>query len=184
MRKSKPVIILLSIQLVIALSLALINPVSDYVIRRKGTEYTFSVEEAWLTGDFVNYVEANCYIEFRFDFDRFEYHPENYAIIETDENGISYISKLSEIPPENGNWLGTEEKEFDWFCCYSSNKLDYSLIENAFKNIDLFEDFSFSDSYEITVKVSVYKGKAVLNSFLVDGVEIEEFLTTFKEAQQ
>ena len=95
MRKLKPVVILLSIQLVIALSLTLINPVSDYVIRRKGTEYTFAVEEAWLTGDFVSYVEANCYIEFRFVYDRFEYHPENYAIIETDENGISYISSLS-----------------------------------------------------------------------------------------
>lgn len=184
MRKSRSVIILLSIQLIIALSLALINPVSDYVIRRKGTEYTFAVEEAWLTGDFVSYVEANCYIEFRFGYDRFEYHPENYAIIETDKNGISYISKLSGIPPENGDWLGTEEKPFDWFCCYSSDKLDYGPFKNAFKNIDLFEDFNFSDNYEITVKVSVYKGKAVLNTFLVDGIKIEEFLTTLKEAQK
>ncbi len=175
MRKSKPAVILLLIHLAIALSLALINPVSDYIIRQKGTEYTFAVDEAWLTGDFINYIEANCYLEFRFGFDRFEYHPENYAIIETDENGISYISALSETSPESGDWLGTEEKPFDWFCYYSSDKIDYELIENAFKNIDLFDDFNFLDSYEITVKVSVYNGKAVLNSFLVDGVEIEEF---------
>lgn len=176
MRKLKPVVILLSIQLVIALSLTLINPVSDYVIRRKGTEYTFAVEEAWLTGDFVSYVEANCYIEFRFVYDRFEYHPENYAIIETDENGISYISSLSGTPPENGDWLGTEEKPFDWYCCYSSDKSDYEAFKKAFKNTDSFENFNFSDNYEITVKVSVYKGRAVLDSFLVNGVEIEKFI--------
>ena len=59
MRKSKPAVILLLIHLAIALSLALINPVSDYIIRQKGTEYTFAVDEAWLTGDFINYIEEH-----------------------------------------------------------------------------------------------------------------------------
>lgn len=174
MRKSKPVITLLSIQLVLAVALALVNPVNDYIIRTKGTEYTFAVHESWLTGDFVNYVEANCYLDFGFDFDRFDYHSEPYAVISTDKNGLSYISELSETPPENGDWVGTEEEPFDYVCYYSSDKIDYELIENT----DLFDSnsFDFSDKYEITVRVSVYKGKTVLNAFLVNGVEIGEFL--------
>lgn len=181
MRKSKPVIILLTIHLIIALSLALINPVNDFIIRKKGTEYTFASSEAYLTGDFVNYLEANCYIDFRFDFDRFEYHTEKYAVIETDENGISYISAITDTPPENGDWLGTKEKPFEYFYCFTTDKIDYKIIENSFVSSDLFEDFEFSDKHEITVNVSVYKGRAVLNAFLVDGVEIEEFLDNYKE---
>ena len=175
MRKSKPVIILLAIQLIIALSLAFINPVCDFIVRKKGTEHTFSVDDAWFTGDFVNYLEANCYIDFRFNFDRHNFHPENYAVIATDENGISYISALSETKPENGDWLGTEDKDFGYFCYFSSEKLDYDLIEAAF-DINPVSDFELSEKYDITVSVSVYKGRAVLNKFLVNGIEIEDFI--------
>jgi len=176
MHKSKPVVIFLAIQLVIAISLALINPITDFIIRQKGTEYTFSVEEAWFTGDFTSYVEANCFLDFRFDFDRFDYHPENYAVIETDENGISYISRLSETPPESGDWIGTEEKPFDYWGYYSSDEIDYSLIEKNFGNSVLSDDFDFFKRHNITVKVSVYNGKTAFYAFLVDGVEIEKYL--------
>ena len=179
MRKSKPVIILLSVQLIIALSLALINPVCDYIVRKKGTEFTFSVYNAWFTGDFVNYLEANCYIDFRFDFDRHDYHPEKYAVISTDENGISYISSLSETKPECGDWLGTEEKSFDYFCYFASEKLDYDSVESAF-DINPVSDSELSEKYDITVSVSVYKGRAVLDKFLVNGTEIGEFLKSTK----
>ena len=176
MRKSKPVIILLAIQLIIALSLAFINPVCDFIVQKKGTEYTFSVDDAWFTGDFVNTLEANCYLDFRFDFDRHDFHPETHAVIATDENGISYISALSETKPESGDWLGTEEKAFDYYCYFSSEKLDYDLVEAAFFNTDLLSDFELTENYDITVSVSVYKGRAVLNKFLVNGIEIEDFI--------
>ena len=42
----------------------------------------------------------------------------------------------------------------------------------------LFYDYEFTDKHEVMVNVSVYKGRAVLNAILVDGVEIEEFLKT------
>lgn len=181
MRKIKPVIILLSIQLAIALTLALINPVSDFIVRKKGTEYIFALEESYLTGDFVNYIQVNAYIKLIFEFDRFESHSQDYALISTDENGISYISSLSDEKPENGNWLGSKAKTFDYYYLLTSDKIDYELIENSFISQDLFYEFEFSDKYEITAKAYVYNGKIVLDSFLVDGVELKEFLRAKKD---
>lgn len=173
MRKSKPVIILLSIQLAIALILALINPASDFIVRKKGTEHVFALGHTYLTGDFVNFMQANAGIKVTYEVDRFGNHPQkNYAIITTDENGVSYISSLSDEKPESGEWLGTEAKSYDYYYVFTSDKIDCELIEN---NQDLFYEFDFSDKYEITAKAYVYKGRAVLDSFLVDGVELEDF---------
>lgn len=176
MRKPKPVVILLSVQLIFAIALAFVNPVKDYLIRKNGTEYTFATQEAFLTGNFIDSVTAECHIKYGFDYDRFEFYPQPYAIIETDENGLAYISALSDTPPESGDWLGTEKNHFYCFNFYSK-ELDFNLYENALKNTDLFdESFEFSDKYEITVNISVYKGETVLNAILINGVEIGEFL--------
>ena len=94
-------------------------------------------------------------------------------------NGISYISSLSETKPECGDWLGTEEKSFDYFCYFASEKLDYDSVESAF-DINPVSDSELSEKYDITVSVSVYKGRAVLDKFLVNGTEIEEFLKSTK----
>lgn len=177
MRKTKPVVILLAIQLIAALIIALFNPIKDAVIRTKGTEYTFATQETFLTGDFTDYVNAECHIKYGFDYDRFDYYPEEYAIIKTDENSLAYISQLSALPPESGDYLGTEKKPHTWFSFYAK-ELDYELYEKACNSSSLFSglDFNLSQKYEITVKVSVYNGEAVLNAILVNGVEIEEFI--------
>ena len=177
MRKSKPVIILLSIQLLVAVTFALVNPINDFIIRTKGTEYTFKTQEAALYGDFTDFVEIQCHIKYGFDYDRFEYYPEQYAIIETDENGFAYISDLSDVQPESGDWLGTEKYRFEYYNWYCK-ELDYRLYKLGIENTTFFDrkHLNFSDEYEITVNVSVYKGKTVLNEILVDRVEIEEFL--------
>lgn len=181
MRKSKPVVIFIAIQLIIEIILA--NPAEAYFIRKFGTEYTFAVQEAYLTGDFVNYIEANGYVDCRFEFDRFEYHPENYAVISTDENGISYISSITDTPPESGDWLGTKSKDFNYYYHFTTDKIDYENFENSALNSDLFDHYEFADKYEITLNVSVFNGKAVLNEFLVDGVEINEYIKTQSEAK-
>lgn len=177
MRKAKPVIVLLAIQLFVALAIALFNPVKDAIIRAKGTEYTFATQETFLTGDFTEYVNTDCHIKYGFNYDRFGYSPEEYAVIKTDENGLAYISELSFFPPENGDYLGTENKPHTWFSFYSK-ELDFELYEKACSSSSLFSgmEFNLSQEYEITVNVSVYKGEAVMNAILVNGVEIEEFI--------
>lgn len=179
MRKAKTILIVLSIQLLIAVSLSLINPISDYIVRIKGSEYTFATEYVEHYGDFTDFVEIQCPIKHGFDKElTYDYYDKQYAIIETDENGLSYISELSDNPPEKGDWLGTEKDHFTHFTWYSQ-KIDYELYEK--KAEELFVDFDWkskrlSDGYEMTVNVSIYKGKAVLNEIRVNGIEIEEFL--------
>lgn len=177
MRKAKPVVILLAIHIFVALSISLFNPIKDAIIRAKGTEYTFATQETYLTGDFTEYINAECHIKYGFDYDRFEYYPEHCAIIKTDENGLAYISELSFYPPESGDYIGTEKHPFAWFNFYSK-ELDFELYEKACSSSSLFGGFDFNHlgEYEITVNVSVYKGETVLNAILVDGVEIEEFI--------
>ena len=46
------------------------------------------------------------------------------AIIETDENGLSYISALTDNPPESGDWLGTERDSFHHYNWYNK-RIDY-----------------------------------------------------------
>ncbi len=177
MRKVKPIIIVLSIQLLIAVSLSLINPISDYIVRSKGTEYTFATEGAEIYGDYTTFIELQCPIKHSFDKDLTNYYDKQYAIIETDENGHSYISVLSDNPPEKGDWLGTEKDSFHHFNWYNK-KLDYNLYRMAEESTDFLAAklTGMSDEYEITVSVFVYEGKAVLNEIQVNGVEIEDFL--------
>ena len=183
MRKAKPILIVLSVQLLIAVSLALINPVSDYIVRTKGTEYTFATEAAGIYGDYEDFVEIQCPIKHSFDKEQaYDYYDKQYAIIETDENGLSYISALTDNPPESGDWLGTERDSFHHYNWYNK-RIDYNLYRIAEGSTDFLaaKISGLSDEYEITVSVFVYKGKAVVNEIMVNGVEIEEFLNKLEE---
>lgn len=179
MRKAKVILIVISIQLLVAVSLALINPVGDYIVRTKGTEYIFLTEGVEIYGDYTTFMELQCPIKMEFDKDRNDYYDKQYAIIKTDKNGLSCISELSDNPPPKGDWLGTAKNDFHHFCWYSQ-KIDYNLFSKA-EEIVAYSDekmWHVSDEYEITLNVSVYKGKAVMNEIQINGVEIEEFLNT------
>ena len=51
MRKAKPILAVLSVQLLIAVLLTLVNPVGEYIVRTKRTEYTFATEAVEIYGD-------------------------------------------------------------------------------------------------------------------------------------
>lgn len=173
MRKCRPVIILLSVQLAFAIALALVTPVTDFIVRTKGTEHTLDVSEVWTIGE----SRISCRIKHRSDYDWTEYHPENYALIETDENGISYISELSEARPEAGEYIGTKKKPFHWYE-YFEAKTEQELLMKAFSlDPPMFygEDLTVHPDYKFTVKVHIYKGMALLDDVYVNGVELEEF---------
>lgn len=182
MRKIRPVAILLAIQLIIAVSLALINPINDYIIRKKGTEYTFATQGAYLTGDFSSYIVINCMLKFGFDYNRFGYYPEEYGIIDTDENSLAYISELSHTKPEGKDYLGSDKKSYAYLLHFTSDEIKLDLIGFETKDVDSLsdKDLSFLDDHEVTVNVSVYKGDAVVNEFYIDGIEAEEYLQKLK----
>lgn len=181
MRKSRPVAILLAIQLIIAVSLALINPISDYVIRKFGTEYIFATSKAYLTGDFSEYVNITC--KLKYDFDKSKYEAE-YAIIDTDENSLAYISETSDTKPEGKDYLNMDGHAVGYVSYFTSDDVKLDLIDIETRELIgdyLFEDnLDFLDGHEVTVSISVYKGEAVVNEFYVDGITAEEYIRNLK----
>lgn len=180
MRNSRSVAILLAIQLVIAVSLALINPISDYVIRKYGTEYIFATKNAYLTGDFSEYVNITC--ELKYDFNDSDYA--EYAIIDTDENSLAYISETSDTKPEGKDYLNMDGYAIGYVSYFTSDDVKLDLIDIETRELIadyLFEDnLDFLDGHEVTVSISVYKGKAVANEFYVDGITAEEYIKALK----
>lgn len=185
MRKSKPVVILLAIQLVIAVSLALINPITDHIIRKYGTEYTFATNNAYLTGDFSEYVNITCELKYGFNESNYGDIQAEYAIIDTDKNSLAYISEVSNTKPENKDYINMEGLAVGAISYYSSDDIKLNNISPEIKKIlddVLFHDKfnSFFDGHEVTVNISVYKGKAVTNDFYIDGIEAEEYIKNLK----
>lgn len=179
MHKKHSVFILLSIQLAAAVILALINPIGDYIVRSKGTEYTFEASPVSCYGDYTDKMYICCHAKYAFDHNRFT-DSRNYAVIETDKNGLSYISELTDTRPES-SYLGTKHKSHLYFDNFTQ-ELDYNIFKKSFKmNPPLFDRDSASDGYNFTFKAYVYNGKAVLDKILVNGIEINEFLANQKE---
>ena len=187
MRKSKPIIILLSIQLVFALLLAAYNPTKDFVIRTFGTEYTFAVENLAYYGNFIDDMQLHCYI--KSDIPDDYAHPlanGRYGIIETDKNGLYYISLSTDQKPENDKYI---KSKGDGVFYFSSPYmvLDYEIFElGETTNPPLFirENLTTSTEYEITASAYIFQGQIRLKEIYVDGIEIIEFLTTHTEAKQ
>lgn len=184
MHKFKPVAILFVIQFVVAVSLALINPITDYIIRKYGTEYTFATQETFIGGDFSEYVDITSQLKHGFDESKYSDIQAEYAIIDTDENSLAYISEISNTKPEEKDYIN-----IDGFAgavsYYSSDDIKLNIISTETKEIindiminDKFN--SFFDGHEVTVSISVYKGKTVANEFYVDGIEVEEYFKNLK----
>lgn len=184
MRKFRPVAILLAIQLVIAFALALINPVSDHIIRKYGTEYIFATQKAYLTGDFSEYVQLTCVLKYGSDIFRFANAQRVCATIDTDENSLAYISEVSGKKPESKDYLDVKGYSVETVSYYTSDKIKLDLISTETKEIiadSLWEDDkNLLDGHEVTVSISVYKGKAVANEFYIDGIEAEEYIRNLK----
>ncbi len=185
MRKFRPVAILLSIQFIIAVSLALINPITDYVVRKYGTEYTFATKEAYLTGDFSEYVAIISKLKYDFNESEYEDVQAEYAIIDTAENSLAYISDVSNTKPKEKNYINMDGFAIGAVAYYTSDEIKLDSISPEARKIItdvFFEDKfnSFFDGHEVTVSISVYKGRAVANTFYVDGIESEEYFRNMK----
>lgn len=185
MRKFRPVAILLVIHIVIAVSLALINPISEYIIRKHGTEYTFATQEAYLCGNFSEYVNISCRLKYGFNEAVYGDIQAEYAIIDTDENSIACISEISDTKPETKDWLDMDGYSVGYISYYNSDELKLDLFSTETQEIitdALFNDKidSFFDGHEVTVSLSVYKGQSIVNEFYVDGIKAEDFIKNLK----
>ncbi|MBR4858694.1 MAG: hypothetical protein IKU08_05850 [Clostridia bacterium] len=180
MRKRRPVMILLCIQLVFTLILASSGTTKNIIIRNFGTEYLFDVDYLDCYGDFNGEVELRCGLR--------EDYPEGskgtYGIIKTDENGLSYLSETTYDKPSDKNYVKSKG-DYTFYFDPPVKVIDSRHFEMAqTANPPLFDsELTASDEYKITVSVYVLFGQISLNEIFVDGVELSQFLVTLKEAQ-
>lgn len=184
MRKRRPVIILLCIQLAFITFLSAYNPIKNLVTRTFGTEYTFEVENLAYYGNFIDDMELHCQIKTEIP-DYYDHALVNgkYGIIETDKNGLSRLSVTTDQKPEGNNYIKSKGDAIFYFTSPYMT-LEYEIFELG-ETIDppLFirENLTTSSEYDIAAVAYIFKGRILLKEILVNGVEISEFLTNQKE---
>lgn len=187
MRKRRPVIILLCVQLVFTLLLASTETSKNLIIRNFGTEYTFEVENLAYYGNFRDTMELHCEIKSEIP-DIYNHALINgrYGIIETDENGLSRLSVTTDKKPHGNTYIKSKGDAIFYFDTPHMD-IDYKVFElGETTDPPLFirHNLTTSTEYEITASAYVFKGQIRLKEIYVDGVELIDFLTRHKEAQQ
>lgn len=176
MRKRAPIIVLITVQLVFALSLTAVKPVQEWLIYNQGETFIFETDRLTAHYNYFN-GEFSLSAEIKHDYDTEIAAVGKYGIIKTDENGISRISGIASEKPDNSPYI---ESFYDWFVI---NGFWYSgtISPEAFESME-FEftqdgDGTVSKSNRsITLKAIVYNGKIRHQGIFVDGIPIEEFI--------
>lgn len=186
MHKRRPILILLSVQLVFVILISVSGSAVDLIIRTFGTEYIFSVEDLVYYGNFKDDMELHCYIKSEIP-DDYGHVLANgrYGIIETDNKGLSYISLSTDKKPESGNYIKSKGDGVFYFDPpHMTVHYDiFNLGETSDPPLFIRHNLTTSTEYEITASVYVFKGQVRLKEIYVDGVEIIRFLTNQKETQ-
>ncbi len=173
MRKKLPIIILIAIQLAFALSLTAIRPVTEWLIANKGEEFIFEVEG--ISADYDEWA-GTAYIYAPIKGTTPPYRDNSkYAIIETNENGLSAVTGFSQKKPKDKTYL---KAKYDFF----TEKLE--IYNGEIPQELYFEMFSYyggeyvvtAENLEFTVKATVYKGEIRMHGILVNGIPIEEYI--------
>ena len=173
MRKKLPILILISIQLIFAVSLTAIKPVTEWLIANKGEEFIFEVEG--VSAHYDEWADI-AYIYAPIKGTTPPYREEcKYGIIETKENGKSFISNVSENKPKDKPYLKSKYN-------FLSEKAE---VFNGEISQDLyFEMFSYyggeyvvtAEDLDFTIKATVYKGEIRTHGILINGIPIEEYI--------
>lgn len=170
MRKSKPVIILVAIQLAFLLIMTLIPYVTDVTVKSYGDVYTFEIQETYLYGGDEIFLDCNLKIPSDFS----DFFAKRYASVETNENGISYLSEFSDEKP-NGIYIGNRSHSKNNFVHFNYELPSDSTFKN---NTVFFPDgwmFTNDSAYTVTADVYIFKGYLLPKNLYINGIPIEEF---------
>lgn len=183
MRKKAPIIILIAVQLVFALSLTAVKPVKEWMIYNLGETFTFETERL-----IVYYDDLNNTIDFYADI-KIEYDAEHavigkYGIISIDKNGISRISGISQSKPRNQPYIKSFYEPFVISSCPFHSEISPEAYESLCVEFgycaekDLFggDIMEAKSSHDVTVNTIVYKGEFRYLGIFVDGMPIEDFI--------
>ncbi len=173
MRKKLPIIILISIQLIFALSLTAIRPVTEWLITNKGETFIFETDN--ISADYDKYAgTAFIYAPIKGTSPPYR-DGSKYAVIETSESGTSAVTGFSQKKPKDKPYI---KSKHDFF----SEKAE--IYNGDFSQELFFEMFSYyggpsvvtAENLNFTIKAIVYKGEIRMHGILVNGIPIEEYI--------
>ncbi len=181
MRKKAPIIILIAVQLVFALSLTAVKPVKEWMIHNLGETFTFEASYMHAYYDEAN-GELDLYAEIVTEHDTEHAVIGRYGIISTDETGISRISGFSQKKPRNQPYIKSSFEPFSISSCSFHSEISpeaYEALDFEFESqagMFGFDDKIAKSSHDITIEATVYKGEIRYLGFFVDETPIEAFI--------
>jgi len=140
---------------------------SRFDILKNGTEYKFKVQP-------IDPYDAfrGRYIAIYVDGGQTEYKQSKktvYAVLNTDENGFSYVGNIIESKPDGNNYIKAKSRygrlQLPFERYYMEEKLA-PKAEAAYRN-------ETKDAY---IKVRVKNGNAVIEGLYIDNMRIEDFV--------
>lgn len=185
MLKKFSVLILAAVQILFCIGLTLYRPVEEWLIENKGTVYNLKVSSVSFSDEIDWCTELTCCIECDWSsIDDYEYHnviKGEYAVIETDENGISHLAYRTDKKPKSGNYI----KGYFWIRHrgWSVEILPTEEVKQKLYKLDIYPSYEWSPyrkyegSHEITYDIRVYKGLYRVEGLSIDGIPIEEVLS-------
>lgn len=181
MRKKAPIIILIAVQLVFALSLAAVKPVKEWMIYNLGETFTFEASHMHV---YYDDFYGTFYADIKIEYDAEHAVVGKYGIISTDKNGISKISGVSQSKPRNQPYIKSFYEPFSINSCSFHSEISpeaYEALDFEFEYLSIFDTKVAKSSRDITVKATVYKGEFRYQGIFVDGIPIENFVEIFSQ---
>ncbi len=185
MIKKFSVIILAVIQLIFCISLAIYNPVLNWLIDKNGKEYYFkfnyvSYYELYDDNSDVSQIVLCCYYDASNDEFSTDYKLGKYAAIKTDSNGFSLISNISDKKPKDTPYIKNPKNVIKL-----TKSFDFTFDENIAEKLSLLGIFrgsywrgDYSSENEITVKMKIYNGYySDIGEIYIDGIPIGDYIT-------
>ena len=185
MLKKFSVLILVVIQILFCVSLTAIEPTKEWLIENKGTVYHLKVNSV----SFENYSDRGmniiscieCDWSNIYDDVHYQVLQGDYAITETDANGVSHLSARTNKKPKEENYVKGyfPTRHLGWYIDADVTE----AVKEKLNNLGINQKYSWETYHEyvgthdITYDVKVYKGMYRIVGMSIDGVAIEDVLS-------
>lgn len=185
MLKKFSVLILAAVQILFCIGLTLYRPVEEWLIENKGTVYNLRVNYVSYSNDIDWETHFSCNVECDwhsvYDYEYYAISEGEYAVIETDENGISHLAYRTDKKPKSENYIKGpfSIRHLGWYVeVIPTEDVRETLYQlGIYPNFDWSTYQEYTGSHNITYNVKVYKGLYRVEGLSIDGIPIEEVLS-------
>ena len=178
------VLILAVIQILFCISLTVVEPTKEWLIENKGTVYHLKVNSVSFEIysdrgiNFTSCIEcdwSNIYYDVNYQVLKGE-----YAVIETDENGVSHLSDRTDRKPEEDNYVKGyfPIRHLGWYIDLEiTEAVKEKLYELGINQKHYWDTYhEYEGTHNITYDVKIYKGMYQIVGMSIDGVAIEDVI--------